>query len=195
MWLTFAWCALLIQLLWIVVYGGCSWLTAERSLRVSLATPWDSTIPFVPWAAFAYLSLGPMLWLSPFILRSAIELKRMAKALAWLIVISGIVFVLLPADAPVDSDRAADKSSILVNFADWINLDHNLCPSLHVGMAVLCASAYSRGGKPAQAVLFWSWAAVIAASTLLLRDHYIVDVLAGTLLGLVVADRILKAER
>lgn len=186
-WVVFAVCALLIQVLWFVVYGGCSWLTAHRESRVSLATPLDTHIPFVPWAAAVYLSLGPMVWLAPLVLRTRAELVRLAAALAWLIVVSGVGFLFLPADAPVRPESRTDRGGAIMGFADRVNLDHNLCPSLHVGMAVVCALAYSRMGSPRRAWFWWMWAAAIAAATLLIREHYVVDVVAGVAVGLLVA--------
>jgi membrane-associated phospholipid phosphatase len=181
--------AVLIQLLWIVIYGGCSWLTAQHTLRVPLGTPWDARIPFVPAAAAVYLSLTPMLWLAPFLLRKQGELKTLAKALAWLILLSGLGFVLLPADAPMLPHAVASAATAtpLLRLADAINLNHNLCPSLHVGMAMLCAYAYTRRKHPMQTRLLWLWTAAIAASTLLIRDHYLIDVAAGAVLGFLVA--------
>jgi membrane-associated phospholipid phosphatase len=188
-WTAFVGYAVLIQLLWIVVYGGCSWLTAHRALRVPLATSWDARIPFVPEAAVAYLSLGPMMWLSPFVLKSTSALRDFARALAWLIVISGLGFLLLPADEPIVLEGVAGSKSALMSAADRINLDHNLCPSLHVGMAVVCAVAYSRNSGLFRIAFFWTWAVAIAASTLLIRDHYVIDVLAGAVVGGLVSVR------
>jgi membrane-associated phospholipid phosphatase len=64
-----------------------------------------------------------------------------------------------------------------------MNLDYNLFPSLHVGMATLSATFYSKWSKRPAALFFWLWAAAFAASTLLTRQHYIADVLGGALLG------------
>jgi membrane-associated phospholipid phosphatase len=192
-WVAFLQYAVLIQLLWILIYGGCSWLTSQHTIRVSLSTPIDSKILIVPWTAAIYLSLGPMLWISPFILRSRDKLENFARALAWLIIISGIGFLLVPADGPPLPYDAAKRHNLLLLFADRINLDHNLFPSLHVGMAVVCASVYATRIRPATAVLLWLWAAAIAASTLLIMQHYAADVVAGALLGIVVANRTLIA--
>jgi len=60
-------------------------------------------------------------------------------------------------------------------------------------MAVVCAAAYARKSCSGMAGLFWAWAAAVAASTLLTRQHYVADVVVGALLGYVVADRTLAA--
>jgi membrane-associated phospholipid phosphatase len=182
-WTAFLRYAVLVQVLWIAVYGGCSWLTAKHSVRWSLAMPIDAQIPLVPWTAGVYLSLGPMLWLSPFILRSPFELRALASGLAWLIILSAIGFLLLPADEPFRSSALQEVDNSLFQLSDRVNLQHNLFPSLHVGWAVFCAGAYASHTRPAAGAFFYLWAAAIATSTLLTRQHYLADVIAGALLG------------
>jgi membrane-associated phospholipid phosphatase len=186
-WVAFVRYAVLIQALWIVVYGGCSWITACHATRVSLATPADAYIPLIPWTAAVYLSLGPMLWLSPFVLRSVNDLRVFAKGLAGLIILSAAGFLLLPADEPLSSSAVSEVAHPLFQVADRVNLRYNLFPSLHVSMAVFCAAAYSRFVTRPASAGFGLWAVAIAASTLLTRQHYTADVLAGALLGLAVA--------
>jgi hypothetical protein len=132
--------------------------------------------------------------LSLFLLPTAEQIKQFAKSLAWLYIISGIGFVLLPGAQPNPPARIDGWTRPVFEFADWINLDHNLCPSLHVGMAVLGAYAYSRLSHPLASTLIWLWATAIAASTLLLRQHYLVDVAAGAALGYLVAKHVFHSS-
>jgi membrane-associated phospholipid phosphatase len=70
-----------------------------------------------------------------------------------------------------------------VRFFKWLALAHNLVPSLHVALSVVCVAVYARrAGLPGK-MLLWLWAGVIAASTLLLHQHYLLDVLTGAALG------------
>jgi hypothetical protein len=64
----------------------------------------------------------------------------------------------------------------LYRFADTVNLEYNMVPSLHVAFAVSCALSYSRISWP---WLWWSWAAAIALSTLLCHQHHLLDLVAG----------------
>jgi undecaprenyl-diphosphatase len=59
-------------------------------------------------------------------------------------------------------------------------------PSAHSSMAVVGASAMTVL-EPALAVLWWAIAALLAASRVLLGAHYLGDVVAGALLGALVA--------
>jgi membrane-associated phospholipid phosphatase len=180
-------CGVLLSILWIVVYGGASSLTGLHDYRLPLGFAAEAAIPFVPAASIVYLSLFPLLWLSIFILHTAEEIKQFAKSLAWLFVISGVGFLLLPGEQTTPFPPVDGAMRPVFDFADRINLDYNFCPSLHVSMAVLSASAYTHRSTLLPGVLLWCWATSIAASTLLIHSHYVVDVLAGAALGYVVA--------
>jgi membrane-associated phospholipid phosphatase len=87
----------------------------------------------------------------------------------------------------------------LVRFAKWVARPHNYAPSLHVALSVVCIRVYARHANRAGKVFLWLWAAGIAVSTVLLHQHYLVDVVTGFLLGLAgvrwVYDRRLAAAR
>ncbi len=172
-----------LTLLWGVVYGGANWIVSAHDQRVRLHFDWEMSVPFIPGAALVYLSLFPMLWLSPFVIHSDERLREFAKALARLICVSGIGFLLLPSDDVRIHETVSGFSGWVFELADRINLDHNHLPSLHVGMAVLCARSFARTAGPGTAASVWIWAIAIALSTLITHQHYVVDVLAGGLLA------------
>jgi membrane-associated phospholipid phosphatase len=185
--LTFLREAIGITCLWLIAYGGANWVTSLHGHRVEMRTKLDSAFPFTPAAAILYLSLFPMLWLSPFILTSPGQVRRFSRSLATIILISVIGFVFVPAEA-IDAVTAASwPFNNLFQLADAINLTHNYFPSLHVGMAAVCAVFYCRSVRPVAAILYCFWAMLIALSTLLTRQHYVVDVVAGGVLGVCVA--------
>lgn len=187
--------AVQVQLVWLVVYGGASWITERRSTRFDFSTPLDAKIPFVPGAAIVYLLLMPLLWGAPFVLRTSQAIRQFARSLQILIIISGIGFLLFPSDDPVIPATPSGVSGFLYDIADGVNLQHNLLPSLHVGMAVVCAYAYSRQLSRTATALCWGAAAAIAIATLLTRQHYIADVFAGGVVGWLVAYASLGRER
>jgi len=178
----------LLALLWIVVYGGASYLTSLHLYRVRLHLDIEQHMPFFPSAAIIYLSLFPMLWLSVFILQTRKRLKSFAKALAWLFIVSGIGFLLLPGEDIRTRTVGTDFFGQIYHCADWMNMSNNYLPSLHVGMAILCARIYSRTALLKISVLTWLWATAIAFSTLLMHEHYLADVLTGGMLGYSIAN-------
>ena len=177
----------LLCVLWGVAYGGASWFTGLHNYRIGFGWNEESYIPFLPEMAVIYLSLFPMIWLSLFILPTPADVKQFAATLAWLFVVSGIAFVILPGQALASARSASGASQPVFEFADWINLEHNYLPSLHVGMAVVCAYAYGRQLRRSVALFFWAWGLAVAVSTLLTHQHYLADVVAGIVIGWLVA--------
>src|SRR6185295_3228886 len=74
-------------------------------------------------------------------------------------------------------------AAAVFGIADAINLERNYLPSLHVAFAFTAAAAFATRGGRAGAVLLFGWAIAVAASTLLTRQHFIVDVVAGIVLA------------
>ncbi len=173
----------MLTLLWGVVYGGANWVVSAHDQRVRLHLDWEMRVPFFPVTAVVYLSLFPMLWLSPFVIHGKERLREFAKALARLICVSGVGFLLLPSEDVRIHETVSGFSGWVFELADRINLDHNHFPSLHVGMAVLCARTFARTAEPGTAAAVWIWAMAISFSTLITHQHYVVDVFAGGLLG------------
>jgi membrane-associated phospholipid phosphatase len=178
----------LANTLWfLAVYGGADLLTARRGFRVPVHFAAELRIPFVPWMTVFYMSLYGLFLLAPFLLRTRREFAAVISTMAVAIAVSGIAFLLVPAElafAPVRDDQPGAWAGIY-HVADGLNLTYNLLPSLHVAFAVICASAFSpRAPGPIKAAL-WLWAFLIAASTVLIHQHHILDVITGWLLALV----------
>lgn len=175
-------CALVV---WFgIVYAGCDWITGQRSMRVEVHFAWETRIPFLPWMAVFYMALYPLFLAIPFVLRTRGELEAIAKALFLVIGIAGIGFLLLPVQ-PGFPPRPAGTGAGLFAFADWLNLEHNYAPSLHVTFAVLCVAVLARKAGSAGKAMLWFWAATVGISTLLTHQHHVLDVVTGVALGLV----------
>nr|WP_261360692.1 phosphatase PAP2 family protein [Aeoliella straminimaris] len=136
-------------------------------------------MPFVPQAIVVYLSLFPMTWLAPFVLRTRQQLATFAAALAVLIVCSGCGFLLIPSEEVRSTPVVDGWVAPVFRFADEVNLSFNNLPCLHVGMAVLCAYFYSQGKSTRARAIVWLWAIAIGISTLVTHQHYIADVVAS----------------
>ena len=174
--------------LWFVlVYVGMDALTARRTFRVPVHFPAELAIPFVPAMTLFYMSIYLLFWMAPFVLRTRREFRALVITLAIAIFCGGIGFLLFPADLAFAPPREEDLGiwAALFHFADKLNLTYNLLPSLHVAFAVICVAIFSARAPLAGKVLLWFWAAMVAASTVLLHQHHLLDVATGWLLALV----------
>jgi membrane-associated phospholipid phosphatase len=169
-----------------LVYGGADWLAHHHCYRVRLHFDAELRVPFVPAAVVGYMSVYLLFIMAPFVLRTGRELTALVVGLTVEIGVAGIGFLLLPADNLFPTPGEMGGWSPLVWFAQWLALDYNFAPSLHVAMGTLCAAAYARQAPPLYRAALWLWAGMIGLSTLLLHQHYIIDIVTGYLLAFVV---------
>jgi membrane-associated phospholipid phosphatase len=178
-----------ISVLFVVVYGGCDYMTSLHSRRVRIDFGFEQSLPFVPALSPIYSSLYLMFYAVPFVVRSRPELATYMKMVTAVTILAGIGFVLFPAEIAfrLPSDREMLPWSFRI--ADAINLTYNLCPSLHVGYAALHAELFRRR-SPRWGWLSHLWALAIAVSAWLTYQHHLVDLVIGYVLGLLVVSTV-----
>ncbi|BEV73830.1 hypothetical protein THUN1379_33120 [Paludibacterium sp. THUN1379] len=153
-------------------------------------TWFDSLVDFSPAALPVYLSLWFYVSLPPVLMLSRREIARYGAKVALPCLAGLAVFYVWPnAIAPASIDWALHPG---VSFLKQVDTAGNACPSLHVATAVFSA-----------VWLFWRfrfwhfpgwlqglnilWCLAIAWSTMAIKQHVALDVLAGTVLGLFTA--------
>ena len=178
------------------------WLLRHPSHPVTLMplTALDRWIAFRPEALPLYLSLWFYVSLAPALLLGRRELVAYGLATVVLSVIGlGIFFFWPTAVPPPEVDWARHPAFAFLQAADATG---NACPSLHVAFAVFTAVWLGRilpqlnAGRTIRA-LNWLWCIGILYSTIAIRQHVALDVLAGIVLGATVAAlhlRLLRAS-
>ena len=193
---TFVWVGTAGAIWFALIYGGADYVTSRRPFRVPVHFEAEKSIPAIPATVWAYMSIYALFLMGPFVLRSSRRLIALGAALAAVALVAGIGFVLIPAELvyPVAVDASGPgATAALYRFADWLNLEHNLLPSLHVALSVTCIAAYaSRAGRTGRLVL-WTWAVVVILSTILTHFHHVLDAVTGFVLGLVAVRWVVRA--
>jgi membrane-associated phospholipid phosphatase len=167
-----------------VVYYGADWITAHRTLRIHAYFASELRIPLIPAMVVPYMTMYLIFLAAPFILRDPAELDRFAGALARVILIAGIAFVLLPAQpgfAPVSAPGSIWDPWL--RLAAALSRTYNLVPSLHVALFTTAAATYASRVPMWIRVLLGIWLVVVAASTVLTHQHHLIDVVTGLMLG------------
>ena len=172
-------------LIFMLLYGGASALSAYIPWRVPMALPLDARLPFVPAAAIVYLTITPMLWVAPFVLRDLASFLPLFAALVFETVIAAVCFVLLPVDPPAIDCCEPGIVGAALRIADAMNLERNCLPSLHVAFAFTLAMAFAPRTRLPGRVMLFAWATITALSTVLTRQHYVLDVAGGVLLAMI----------
>lgn len=150
-------------------------------------TALDRLVPFVPELLPLYVAYLPFYWWTVARARTDREVNELFYATHALLLLSLPWFVFCPVRMPLEQFYAPTPH----NWADalwrWFDAPQNCFPSLHVSSCLLFLEVNWRrpGRVPASLV-----ALAIAASTVLVKQHYVLDVLGGMVAyGLVRAAR------
>jgi membrane-associated phospholipid phosphatase len=171
-------------LLWLAQYFLINRSTPHKTDFKNWALAFESAIPFMPQMVFPYLSVYIFVLL-PFLLVAETSLY-FYSALAYAIVtlIGSGIHITFPSRVTRVEDF--NPHGISLKTLRWYQ---NLCkpydnfPSTHVAFSILVVGiAYLSSGLTL-ALIFAFWALLIALSTLLTKQHYLLDILSGFVLG------------
>jgi membrane-associated phospholipid phosphatase len=148
----------------------------------------DRLIGFEPLTMPLYVSLWVYVSLPPALLATRQELYAYGRAMAGTCLSGLVIFFLWPTAVPAaDIDWARYPG---VDFLKSMDASGNACPSLHVATAIFSClwlhHLLRRFGAPRRLrLLNGLWCAGIVYSTLATRQHVVMDVAGGLLLGAV----------
>jgi membrane-associated phospholipid phosphatase len=173
-------------------FAGYFWLLRHprQPPAIMPLTAVDDLIAFSPGALLLYLSLWLYVSLAPALLIVRREMISYAGSAVALGVLGlGIFWAWPTAVPPADINWSAHPELAFLKSADAAG---NACPSLHVAFAVLTACWLARllrqmGAGRVARWLNWLWCAGILHSTIAIRQHVALDVIAGAVLGGLVA--------
>ena len=195
-WRTYAYWFFWISIVFFTVYPLCNWLTAKRGTTFSLYIESELSIPFIPEFVWAYLSLYLLFIIPPFFLNPA-RMDVLGKQLVAATIFCGVIFLLLPARLGFERTVPDDPfyRSIFANmFA--VDLPHNMVPSLHVTFSsLILLSLYRAQQANLPRIIFGTWLVLICASTVLVHQHHLLDVVTGLLVTATFIRFIGKGER
>ena len=174
---------LTFAVLFAVCYSGASWITGQYTSLPVWDLPFESRVPFVPAMAVIYLTINPALMLGPLLIRRRSELAPLAGVLCLEVLIATACFLLFPQTTSFVRPQVAGWARFPFELADAMNLRYNQFPSLHVTFAVTAAWAYAPRMRSLGRIAWPLWALGVAASTILIWEHHLVDILGGAVLA------------
>jgi membrane-associated phospholipid phosphatase len=161
------------------------------------AIPWDYDIPFVPSMIFLYMSVYVLLAVTVVVLVWRSEPWRLTMFLLAFVLLWGVADFVWTAYPTMDVLRPTLGNSFLDRFVDLnYGPGRDTLPSGHNMTAWLCAFFFVVDKLPRRIPVV-VWAALISASTLLVRQHYIIDVVVSiplAFISLYVVDRGLTGQ-
>lgn len=172
---------------WLSIYFFVNRLKVEPKNRLDLATSLDKRIPFVPQLALIYFSTYIFV-IQPFILLSeARQFYWMLASFGSITVIASLIHAIVPSKIERNEMLVAQglSNQLIVLFQKTCKPYGNF-PSMHVALSVPVVGANFLVAGPAAGSIALLWAILIALSTLYTKQHYILDVLAGLIGGVLI---------
>ena len=151
-------------------------------------TEFDRAVPFMPWTIFIYSSEYLLFILAYIQFESEVNRNRYVWSYMGVLLIGAFFFVFFlttyPRNdfpLPVGLDPLTYKIFAALRVAD----DPSNCfPSMHVTCCLLTAlSFWSQDEKRWKFWFYFIWAALISASTLPTKQHYVVDIIGGIMVA------------
>lgn len=170
-------------------------LTARRDLVFHIALPFEKDLPFLPALIFAYLLIFGFLAFTYIFVDDLSFFKKIVRAFLLCITIHFAIFLLFPVEYALrpDVDPNQGWAYQIVHFFYWLDLPYNCFPSMHISNAFLVAFALQRY-RPGLGWIFFPLAALVAISVVLVKQHYIADVVAGFFVAWLIGTRTFKAN-
>jgi membrane-associated phospholipid phosphatase len=174
----------------LVLFGGYLVIgRGEAALHIAghtLEIPIDRTLPFSATWVFAYTTFWLFAFAPLLYTRYPPYFRRVFAAMVATMVVTYAIFIVFPT-----ANVLRPSLDGTVGFASWLvrqiyagDAPDNCFPSLHVALS--CVAAWSLGEvDPRVRIGAWVLAVLIIVSTVLLKQHYVVDVAGGVLLGFV----------
>jgi membrane-associated phospholipid phosphatase len=168
------------------------WLLKHPFFPVTIipVTAVDRMVGFWPEMLPLYVSLWVYVTIPPMFLKNRRELGSYGLAVIGLSVIAFVFFLFWPTALPKFEMDWSQHPTFA--FLKTVDASGNACPSLHVAFAVFTAIWLGRllremGAWRLVRALNWLWCIGILYSTMAIRQHVALDVLAGAVLGVSVA--------
>ena len=151
---------------------------------IDLHTPLDAAIPLVPLFVIPYLSLQPYIIISLilFLFLRTPYFQSACLALLSVWFISYAFYALLQSAVIRPVLTGPDLFSRLVMTVYSLDQPFNDFPSLHTALSTVLAIHWVRLNKPL-GIMLSLWTALIVASTVLIKQHYLADVALGLALA------------
>ena len=150
-------------------------------------TTFDQAVPLIPEWIYVYVAIFYTAFLPLFLIKERHLFRRVAIAYLTIQSTAFVTFVLVPVRMTLRPEFVAGEGFTIwgVNLCYYLDLPVNCFPSLHVANAILGSLACLKVDRVVGGI---SYAAglLIIASTMLIKQHYLADAVAGFSLATVV---------
>ena len=173
---------------WLVIYFFVNRLQVDPVRRIDLGAELDRKTPYIPLFALVYFSTYIFVVQPFFILSNRRQFYLMLTSFILISVISSLIHATIPSKIErVEQVTTGGLSGWMLGLFQKTCKPYGNFPSMHVGLSVPVVIANFMAEGPIPGSIMLVWAALIAVSTLYTKQHYILDVCAGLIGGVVIS--------
>ena len=172
-----------LSALFLIVYGGCNWITAHRANVGTFYFEWERRIPFMPFFILPYMSIDLFFVVAVFLCRTDRELSVLAKRIGAAVIVAGICFLLFPLRFAFPRPHVDGWVGALFDWFRGMDAPHNLLPSLHAAFTLILVDIYFRHTRGLIRIAIMTWFVLIALSPVLTYQHHLIDIAGGFVLA------------
>lgn len=161
-------------------YLAINWVSSQRTAFFDVSLGFEQSIPFFPLFIFGYILVYLSVVLVYFVLDDIADWRRAIISFLLATTLAYIIFLIFPVrmDLRPDLSHLSGISAIVTRFYYVIDLPYNCFPSLHVTYPTL-ATLISWRHHRTWCLAFAAMTIVVAISVVLVKQHYLADVIAG----------------
>jgi len=172
-----------LSVLFLIVYGGCNWITARRANVATFYFEWERKIPFVPFFILPYMSIDLFFVVAPLLCRTDRELSVLAKRITTAIIVAGVCFLFFPFRFAFSRPHVEGWLGVLFDWFRGMDAPYNLLPSLHAAFTLILCDIYFRHTRSFTRIAILTWFVLIALSPVLTYQHHLIDIIGGFVLA------------
>jgi membrane-associated phospholipid phosphatase len=161
-------------------YMIINWISSSRGSFVDVSIPADYSIPFIAPFIFGYILVYLSIVLIYLTINNIESWGRAVVACTLATTVAYIIFLTIPVRMDMRPELATTGgiNIAITRFYYAIDLPYNCFPSLHVTYPTLATLLTWRDHRIMR-IAFLAMALIVAISVILVKQHYIADVLAG----------------
>jgi membrane-associated phospholipid phosphatase/predicted protein tyrosine phosphatase len=172
-----------LSALFLIVYGGCGWITSHRAQVGTFYFAWELRLPFVAAMILPYMSIDLLYIAAPFLAESDHARRTLAGRIILAILVAGLFFLLFPLKIGFAPPRVDGWLGLIFNNFRSVDRSFNAFPSLHVALWAILFDFYLRQSKGLLRGLVILWFSLMALSPILTYQHQVIDILGGLVLA------------
>lgn len=169
---------------WALCYFSINAYTEGKNTHI-LVLPFEDKIPFIPYFIIFYFSTYVLAILPYFIVKDIVAYRNFILSFIIIVFISSIVYLIYPVET-IRPDFISDNVFLkMIAMLYTIAKPYNLFPSMHVSLSALAVIICFRYNKKLGHWLIFLLVMIIF-STLFVKQHYIVDLVAALVLAFLI---------